>query len=186
MTSDVTICILGASQVGKSSIVLQYVCNRFESDYTQTISDTFFAKESAGTQLYHLKIQDTSGHDDYADLLGPTIEQSDVFIFVYDVNDAKSLEKVEDLYSRVFHLKQHFVAIIVGTKKDIGERQVAEKTGLAFAKERSKLFMEVSAKNSGETHGIFRQLIELWDQKLMDILPEKKEGLLSFQSLESN
>ncbi|XP_056851293.1 LOW QUALITY PROTEIN: ras-related protein RABG3a [Raphanus sativus] len=90
------VIVLGDSGVGKTSLMNQYVHNKFSQQYKATIGADFVTKElQIGDKLVTLQIWDTAGQERFQSLGAAFYRGADCCALVYDVNVAKSFDSLE-------------------------------------------------------------------------------------------
>ena len=118
---------MGASKVGKSAIITQFLYNTFTPKYKRTVEDMHRADfDVSGIQLT-LDILDTSGSHEFPAMRDLHIQSADAFILVYDVNDESTFTELEALRQQIIDKKGENVPIVVvGNKIDLvdGIKQV--------------------------------------------------------------
>jgi Ras-related protein Rab-7A len=90
------VIILGDSGVGKTSLMNQYVSNRFSEQYKATIGADFLTKEvMIDDKLVTLQIWDTAGQERFQSLGVAFFRGADACILVYDMTDGKTFESLD-------------------------------------------------------------------------------------------
>jgi len=159
------IIIMGESQVGKTSLMNQFVNKRFSSDYRPTIGADFLTKEIViDDRPVTLQIWDTAGQEQYRSLGVAFYRGSDGCIFVYDVNNAATFDKLDGLRDEFLTKAapsdpDHFPSIVVGNKVDLGSRVVSAERAQEWCKSKGDvLFFETSAKDETNVEEVFMTL----------------------------
>ncbi|ESQ34517.1 hypothetical protein EUTSA_v10008896mg [Eutrema salsugineum] len=150
------VIVLGDSGVGKTSLMNQYVNNKFSQQYKATIGADFVTKElQIDDRLVTLQIWDTAGQERFQSLGIAFYRGADCCVLVYDVNHLKSFDSLDNWHEEF--LKQAsprdptaFPFILLGNKVDIdggNSRVVSEKKARAWCAEKGNiLYFETSAK----------------------------------------
>ncbi|XP_015723591.1 ras-related protein Rab-17 isoform X1 [Coturnix japonica] len=143
--------LLGSTSVGKSSLAYRYVKNDFKESLP-TVGCSFF------TQLIHLEtatikleIWDTAGQEKYHSVCHLYYRGAHAALLVYDLTNKETLSRAKQWLIELEKefLPDEIVIALVGNKKDLAEeREVATEDGEEFARSRSLLFMETSAKSN--------------------------------------
>ncbi|CAN1235293.1 Ras-related protein Rab7 [Linum perenne] len=132
------VIVLGDSGVGKTSLMNQYVHNKFSQQYKATIGADFVTKElQIDDKLVTLQIWDTAGQERFQSLGVAFYRGADCCVLVYDVNanpaDPKS-----------------FPFILLGNKIDVdggNSRVVSEKRAKDWCASKGNIpYFETSAK----------------------------------------
>ncbi|KAG6721811.1 hypothetical protein I3842_03G130100 [Carya illinoinensis] len=150
------VIVLGDSGVGKTSLMNQYVYNKFSQRYKATIGADFVTKEvQIDDKLVTLQIWDTAGQERFQSLGSAFYRGAECCVLVYDVNAHKSFETLNTW--REEFLKQvdpaapgNFPFILLGNKidKDGGNsRVVSERQAKEWCASRANIpYFETSAK----------------------------------------
>lgn len=158
------IILVGESGVGKSSLLLQFVDNRFDPDQIATIGVDFKVKTIERPEgKVKLAVWDTAGQERYQTLTPSYYRGGQGIILVYDVADRESFRKVENWLEELnaHNNKQNAVKMLVGNKIDRAvDRVVMRDEGLKCAKRHKMLFIECSAKTSEGVRDAFDELVE--------------------------
>ena len=89
MSSDsleAKIVLLGNPSVGKSSIMLRFVAERFKTSGESTIGGTFMSKTiQMGGKSIKFNIWDTAGQERFSNLVTTYYRDAEAAILVYDV-----------------------------------------------------------------------------------------------------
>ncbi|KAF2078280.1 hypothetical protein CYY_000372 [Polysphondylium violaceum] len=155
------VVMLGEGGVGKTSISIRFVSDRFVTDYDPTVEDAYKKDYIIDGKEIKLEIMDTAGQEEYSSgVQDKSIRQGEGFVCVYSITSRESFQKIKDLRERVVWAKDQdkIPMIIVGNKADIEkERQVSTAEGKALAAEFDCQFIETSAK----TNSNIQQAIDL-------------------------
>lgn len=120
------VVLLGEGAVGKTSIVLRYVENKFNDKHVQTLQASFLQKNlNISGQRIQLSIWDTAGQERYH-ALGPIYyRDSQAAVVVYDVTDEDSFIKARNWIKELRRmLGDNIVVCIVGNKVDLEKKKV--------------------------------------------------------------
>ncbi|OAX34828.1 hypothetical protein K503DRAFT_851481 [Rhizopogon vinicolor AM-OR11-026] len=151
------VIILGDSGVGKTSLMNQFVNSRFNSQYKATIGADFLTKEvTVDNRLVTMQIWDTAGQERFQSLGVAYYRGADCCVLVYDVNNSKSFENLnnwrdEFLIQASPHDAERFPFVVLGNKIDVDEsrRQVTQKRVLAWCQSKGNIpYFETSAKEA--------------------------------------
>lgn len=172
MTSDdaraydhlVKILLVGDSGVGKSSLLARFISDSFD-EQGPTVGVDFKLKhvDVDGTRL-KLTVWDTAGQERFRTLTSSYYRGAHGVVFVYDVTSRESFENARETWRKeveMYGTIANSVKIVIGNKIDReGERTVARKEGVAFAKEYGCLFLECSAKTKVRVAEAFDELVK--------------------------
>eukprot|EP00827_Trimyema_finlayi_P003048 TRINITY_DN272_c0_g2_i2.p1 TRINITY_DN272_c0_g2~~TRINITY_DN272_c0_g2_i2.p1 ORF type:complete len:260 (-),score=101.69 TRINITY_DN272_c0_g2_i2:21-755(-) len=151
------IIILGDSGVGKTSLINQYVSQKFTQQYRATVGADFMAKDvQLEDRTVTLQIWDTAGQERFQSLGSAFYRGSDCCVIVYDITNMKSFEAIET-WKEEFLLqgslkdKDNFPFIILGNKADLEEQRKINQTKaqqIYQIPEKNLFFFEISAKDN--------------------------------------
>ncbi|GAA6011930.1 hypothetical protein JCM8202_004203 [Rhodotorula sphaerocarpa] len=168
--------VIGASSVGKSSLLLRFTDETFLSpdETSATIGVDFKVKviERKGKR-WKLSIWDTAGQERFRTLTSSYYRGAQGVILVYDITARETFESLVswinelDTFAGTGSASREVVRMIVGNKVDKEfSRTVSTAEGQAFAASRDPpwMFMECSAKKGGEdvsgADGIFSRVVD--------------------------
>ena len=149
--------IVGDSGVGKSSLLMRAVQNRFDENYHATIGFEFLLMHFQVNELkVKLQIWDTCGEEMYRSLIQGFYRNTSLALVVYDVNRKKTYDALGDWLKDIRkHTEENLPIFIAGNKSDL-EKKVLEEEARTFAtSERIKYFTECSAKTGYNAKEIF-------------------------------
>ena len=164
--AECKVVILGDSAVGKTSIAMRFIENRFPESHVVTLGAKFQQPKVVlknGSTL-RINLWDTSGEEKFRSMLPIYFRNINGAILAYDIGDKKSFESVEYWLSVLdSHVKkENIVVYLVGNKKDLllNDRKVDPITAETLAENNKMMFTEVSAKTGEGVHEVFKQLAE--------------------------
>jgi len=186
ITRAIKIALVGDGTVGKTCMLMSYVCQAFMEDYIPTMFDNFSAIEEIDGELVNVILWDTAGQEDYETIRTTTcFPNTHVFVVCFSVVHPDSFHNVKQKWlEELKKASPDTPFILVGTKTDLREdpdtmRKLAEKNkepitqkvGNKRAKEiKAKTYMECNAKNLASVNEVFRTAIRV----VMDPLKEYK------------
>ncbi len=152
------IIILGDSGVGKTSLMNQYVNQRFSKQYKTTIGADFTTKEvMVDDKLVTMQIWDTAGQERFQSLGVAFYRGADACMLVYDITKPKSFESLtnwrdEFLIQAGPRDAENFPFAVLGNMVDkADERRVPEETARRWCQRDSDHeipYFETSAKDA--------------------------------------
>ncbi|EPY34749.1 Rab family, other [Strigomonas culicis] len=173
-TISAKVVLLGDSGVGKSSLAVRFVKNKFYGQQETTIGAAYLfrtlamppadpAGADAAPRAVKLELWDTAGQERYRSLAPIYYRGAYGALVVYDITSKESLQRaqawVEELRANA---DPHLIIFLVGNKRDLAAlRQVPEADGRAVAEEEGLAgFYEASAKEeaTGGVDAIFKDL----------------------------
>ena len=156
------VLLLGAPEVGKSSILMRFKENIFLEIYEPTIQNSTKKFIPFRNEYVELEINDLDGQTEY------TIFSQNKFSFgingyllVYSVNNRDSFELIKTIIEKLNALVgRKFPKIIIGNKSDCAEqREVTFNEGKEYASSINAPFIETSAKNNDNIEKAFHTLL---------------------------
>jgi Ras-related protein Rab-7A len=157
------VIILGDSGVGKTSLMNQFVNNKFTNQYKATIGADFLTKQVLiDDKSTVLQMWDTAGQERFQSLGVAFYRGADCCVLVFDVNNLKSFEQL-DSWRDEFLLQssprnpQSFPFVLIGNKIDVEEskRQVSQKRAKQWALDKNIPYFEASAKDGSNVDAAF-------------------------------
>uniref|UniRef100_A0A803YJ43 RAB18, member RAS oncogene family n=1 Tax=Meleagris gallopavo TaxID=9103 RepID=A0A803YJ43_MELGA len=121
---------------------------------------------------------DTAGQERFRSLNPSYYRGTQGIVLVYDVTRKDTFTGLESWLNEleIYTTKSNTVKMLVGNKTDKPDREVERREGLQFAKKRSLLFIETSAKTEDGVQHAFEELVIkiLQTPNLLDRSTEKK------------
>ena len=166
---DIKIITLGDSHVGKSSLIVKYIDNKFSNVYMSTIGFDLKHKQinlKDGTEA-KIMIYDTAGQERFKSLAANYIKKANGILLVYDISDHSTFENIEVWMESITEEKGDKLPIVlVGNKADLEEeRQVKYEEGKKLAEDKGFHFFETNCKNGDKVSECFLDLAELVYEK---------------------
>lgn len=169
------VVLLGEGCVGKTSLVLRYVEDKFNNNHLQTIQASFLNKKiNIDGKRLNLAIWDTAGQEKFH-ALGPIYyRSSNGAVLVYDITDEKSFQQVKTWVKELRKmLGKDVCLIIVGNKIDLEkDRHVSLEEAEDYANKVGAVHFQTSAKLNQGVEDMFLVL-----SKNMLSINEQKESL---------
>ena len=159
----ITLTILGDSTVGKSQLSSVFTGQQFQQNDLATvgydIKTTSYTLEN-GKEIT-IKIWDTAGQERFKNMASQYIKSCNGILFVYDITNRNSFEKIEDWIKFVkTKIDLNTVPfVIVGNKVDLLNRAVSKEEGEKYVNSLSVPFFETSAKDNINVSESFNELI---------------------------
>lgn len=148
--------LAGDSRVGKTALLQRLAGEEFSSTCSTVGVD--FRTCSVGE---HAKMTgwDISGCDRFFEVTKQYFARSKVVVLVYSVDNQQSFDNLAKwLEVARTHGNESSTLVLVGNKKDEGDRAISVEQGAEFAKSNSMLFFETSALTA---FGCARLLLQL-------------------------
>ena len=158
------ILLIGDSSVGKTSIMMRFVNDKFSSSFITTIGIDFVTKiiDVSGNKI-RLQIWDTAGQERFRSITTSYFKGADIVIIIYDVCDESSFDNVEYWMEAIKDSTCDSTGVIlVGNKIDMeSSRQISSKDGINLAKKYNIPFFECSAKKGINVDSIFEEAAKI-------------------------
>jgi Ras-related protein Rab-6A len=161
MAAKCKLVFLGASGVGKTSLVNRYIVNCFEKDHSATVGIDFFTKPvQVGDRTINLQIWDTAGQERFRSLIPFYIRDSSIVVIVYDVSNLESFAEAKYWHQTVLSERgSDVVCILVGNKNDLATKVPPDEV-TKFAKPLAMTTIETCAKTGQNVARLFKIVCE--------------------------
>ncbi|XP_051818796.1 ras-like protein [Antechinus flavipes] len=155
------LAVMGTFCVGKSALTIQFVKNRFLTEYNPTIQDSYCKQIVVAEELCQLDIMDTTGIEAFCPMRDKSIRWGEGFLLVYAVNDPHSFENVNVIWNRlqIFKGTKPVPVVLVANKVDVTDRLVDPTRGQEVARRFGVPYVETSAKTGQGVEQAFHELI---------------------------
>ncbi|KAK9731750.1 Ras family [Popillia japonica] len=155
------VVLVGEGCVGKSSLILQYIENTFNSSHITTVQASFLTKKlNIDGQRVSLAIWDTAGQEQFH-ALGPLYyRNSNGAVLVYDITNESSFPKVKVWVKELRKMLGNDVClVIVGNKTDLEkERHVNLQEAEQYSEAVGAIHFQTSAKLNEGVEDVFLAL----------------------------
>ncbi|XP_026472927.1 ras-related protein Rab-21-like [Ctenocephalides felis] len=155
------VVLLGEGCVGKTSLVLRYVEDKFNERHLSTLQASFLNKKlKLDDKQINLAIWDTAGQERFH-ALGPIYYRaSNGALLVYDITDEDSFQKVKNWVKELKKmLGSEIVLMIVGNKLDLEQdRNVSVEEAESYAAQVGAKHFQTSAKLNEGIEELFSSL----------------------------
>ena len=177
--NPIKIILVGESTVGKTSIITQYIENRFEEEHLITTNCDKFQKDfqTKNGETIKIEIWDTAGNERFRAVNKIFMKNSKIAIIVYDITNEDSFKNLNYWYEQVIkdNNKDEMVFAIAGNKSDLYEEQkVTSDEGQNFAKSINAIFGEISAMDHESVENFFVQIVNTYYDKIKKEEEKKK------------
>jgi Ras-related protein Rab-8A len=155
----VKLLLIGDGAVGKSSLLMKFIDNKFVPSIPQTIGMDFKVKMvTLGGQCLKLQIWDTAGQERFQSITKQYYRNAAAIIMVYDVTNEKSFVDIRGWAAHIAaNVEEGAERMLVGNKSDCepSKRAVDAARGKALADEYGIPYMETSAKDGSNVEEAF-------------------------------
>ena len=148
---EAKLILVGETNVGKTSLLRQYIDHLFQEEKVSTIGyDTMIKKLELPNGNISLQLWDTCGQEQFRTVNQLFVKNSKMALLVYDITNKKSFEELKNFwYSYVTSaVGKNIIFGIAANKSDLyEEEEVKVEEAEEFAKEIGAFFKETTAKN---------------------------------------
>jgi Ras-related protein Rab-7A len=169
------IIVLGDSGVGKTSLLVRYVDNKFSLATKSTIGADFLSKQiEVDDQAVTLQIWDTAGQERFQGLGTTFYRGSDGAMFVFDVSRKDTFDSLVQ-WKKAFLIQvgqegnDNFPMIVIANKIDREDRAISPSMIQKFCQENSIEYVECSAKDAINVNKAFEKVTK---QVISQMKPE--------------
>ena len=177
-TLEAKIITLGDSHVGKSSLIIKFIENKFTTNYLTTVGFDLKCKTiQMNDEEIKLIIHDTAGQERFRSLASNYIKKANGVLLVYDISDKKSFDNIGKWMDDIIEESDNKIPIVLaGNKCDLKqERVITKEEGENIAKQYNLIFFETSCKDGDNVENCFKELTQ-------QILERKKERKKSIEA----
>ncbi|MFX1466942.1 MAG: Rab family GTPase [Promethearchaeota archaeon] len=162
---------IGDIAVGKTSIAMRYVHNKFDPKYKATIGVTYALKKLViNDKKITLGIWDTGGQEMFDYIRPHYFVGADGGLIVYDITVKTSFDNLDRWFNDLYTNCGEIPVILIGNKIDlIDKRNVFKEEGEQYAIQKGVPFHETSAKTGDYVIDAMDELAKLI---LTDTKPE--------------
>eukprot|EP01088_Endostelium_zonatum_P008698 TRINITY_DN21857_c0_g1_i1.p1 TRINITY_DN21857_c0_g1~~TRINITY_DN21857_c0_g1_i1.p1 ORF type:complete len:219 (-),score=45.96 TRINITY_DN21857_c0_g1_i1:64-720(-) len=127
--STFKIVLLGEGSVGKTSLVMRYTKDTFNTKHEVTIQAAFLQKNLTfpNGQRYSLNIWDTAGQERFRALSPLYYRDAHGALLVYDITDNSSFDRVKSWVKELKKTQSQVAIAIVGNKIDLERSRAVNK-----------------------------------------------------------
>ncbi len=160
--------LCGEPGVGKSSLIVRYIHNRFSADMSMTLGINVYTKHLQhgveGTNKITLSLFDIGGQERFKHVREIFLKGARGAALVYDVTRPNTLEKLNEWWDQLKSAvsEQIVMTVLVGNKVDlVAYEAVSEAEGERFAKKIGAIqHIRTSAKTSENVNSMFMHLAD--------------------------
>ncbi len=155
--------LLGDSSVGKTSILLEYISNKFDDSSISTVGVDYMDKIIDYNKFkIKLQIWDTSGEEKFRTITKNFYRNADGLLVVFDLTNTASYDHISIWINEAKENNDKLKTILIGNKLDLkDERIVAIDVAKQFAEKNNLKYIETSAKDGTNINESFQAIIDL-------------------------
>ena len=159
----IKILLLGDSGVGKTSILLRYVEEKYEQNCVSTIGIDYKIKDLEYKNFkIKLQIWDTSGEERYKSITQNFYRNTDCLFIVFDITKKKTFDSIKTWINEANEYNENTKIILLGNKIDLeDQRKVTKEIATNFANKNNLKYIETSAKENKGIEESFTSIIDL-------------------------
>ena len=157
------VLLLGDTDVGKSSLILRYTEETFNSKLVNSIGVDFkMKKKEIDGKIIKVQIWDTAGHERFRSITYSYYRGVNAIIIVFDITDKKSFLSITEWLKQIEkHAKENVFKFLVGNKSDLAEeRKVTFEEAKEYADKHDLPYIETSAKEGININELFESSIK--------------------------
>ena len=176
----IKVVLIGASGVGKTSIIQRYVNDEYDPNIIFSSSAQFLTKTIELNELQTVKfdIWDTAGQEKFRALAKIFYKDARVIILVYDITNKVSFENLQQYWFKEIEENSisDAIIVIVGNKSDLYEiEQVTDEEGQKYADEKKAIFKKTSALSNRNIDSLFNDIAKKYFNPNYDYQAEDKK-----------
>jgi GTP-binding protein of the ras superfamily involved in termination of M-phase len=163
---SVQVGLIGDSQVGKTSLMVKYVENKFDEDYIQTLGVNFMEKTISLRNLnITFSIWDLGGQQEFLHMLPLVCNESRALLFVFDLCRKSSLTSIKQWYKQARAVNKTAIPFLIGTKYDLfagideADKEEITKQARKFAQAMRAPLIFCSSSHSINVKKIFKIIV---------------------------
>ncbi|XP_053700611.1 rho-related GTP-binding protein RhoV-like [Synchiropus splendidus] len=120
LKEELSCMLVGDGAVGKSSMIISYIFNGYNSDYRQTAFDVFTGSVHVNGLQTRLKLIDTAGQEEFGHLRSLCYAHVDVFMLCFSLVNPASFHNVTSKWIPQIRARNpRSPIILVGTQSDL-------------------------------------------------------------------
>ena len=157
------VLLLGDTDVGKSSLILRYTEETFNSKLVNSIGVDFkMKKKEIDGKIIKVQIWDIAGHERFRSITYSYYRGANAIIIVFDITDKKSFLSITEWLKQIEkHAKENVFKFLVGNKSDLAEeRKVTFEEAKEYADKHDLPYIETSAKEGININELFESSIK--------------------------
>lgn len=180
--------LLGDASVGKSSILMRFLQNKFSDGIETTVGAAFSTKTiESRNRPVKFEIWDTAGQERFRSLAPMYYRGASGAVVVYDQTNSVTFDRAQDWVRQVMATSSNpnIVIALAANKMDLDDKkQVALEKAEAFAEREGLLLLETSAKTGKNVSRLFETIAEhLPDEPFV---PEQRGLVVSNNAVAGN
>ena len=166
------VILLGDSEVGKTSIINQYINKQFIDTFSSIGIGNFTKNLTIKNKQIELKIVDTPGQDRFYNITKSAMRNTDIAILIYDITKKETFTSLKEWYKKLIEVvkKENIIIGIASNKSDLlNEQEIDIEEVKKFSEEINVEVFSTSATKYENIEDLFIKLTEKYcDNYLKD------------------
>ena len=160
---NIKLLLLGDSTVGKTSILIKYINDKFDDSAISTVGVDYMDKIITYKNLkIKLQIWDTSGEEKFRSITRNFYRNADGIFIVFDLTKKPTFDHVKNWISEALDHNDTIKLVLIGNKLDLkNEIEVSNELASSYAKRNNLKYFETSAKEGTNINVAFNTIIDL-------------------------
>ncbi|XP_041069482.1 ras-related protein Rab-39A-like [Carcharodon carcharias] len=176
------VILVGASTVGKTSILLRLTEGMFREDVQKTIGVDYYIHilETTPTVRVKLQVWDTAGEKEHRTITQSHLQTILGGLLVFDLTNRQSLDYLRNWLDEAGPVLDQCecIFILVGHKSDLStERQISQEEATQTASDLGMRYIETSARDGTNIQEVFLILATLIAESVKTEMTEVKGGI---------
>jgi len=128
------ILLLGDGAVGKTSLILRYIENKFKEEYSMSLGVDFLTKtvnfidDQGIKRIVSLQLWDIAGQSSHVSYAHLYLKGAHGAFYVYDMTRKETLMQIQERWqSQVLRVSPRCLSILIGNKSDLKKKRAVTK-----------------------------------------------------------
>ena len=167
---ELKVTLVGDTNVGKTSLINQYISQKFNLDVKTTIGESHYSKLlRLKNQNIKLNLWDTAGQERYRSLSKLFLKNSNIILLVYDITKIETFNNITKIWVPLIDEllgRDNIILGLAANKSDLYENdKVGYEKGRNCAKELKCIFKETTSTEISGIELLVSELVEEYIKK---------------------